>query len=395
MRRSRSRVAACALVAACGHADPPLGGDGAPGPGVDAPPSHDGKVPIFIAQGTLGRTIISCDDGRTWVANHSWDVDGDALMCGMVQDGVRCGQSTCSYVVGDQCVPLTCCDDTPDIPEGVAFGPDAIVGAWGHGKPGALRTTTDGAIWTTTETSYAYSVAYGSGRFVAAGNRRTEWSTDGRVWMPGGDAAFNTNGSPVRSFGYGDFGAGGRFVAVSAGGGLRDILVSSDGGLTWKRPSVVPDSCALGVGTNGGDILGGPDGLLLIVDGHGTACWSRDGGDTWSVSPTGLTQIASHGMWTGTEFRYWGENQMVASSDGMSWHATPLATPTRIGPTARSDAGTFVAVPYVFDSYERQHMLRSTDDGITWEPLAIEAFPQGHAIYRIGFGYANPSEVCP
>ena len=73
---------------------------------------------------------------------------------------------------------------------------------------------------------------------------------------------------------------------------------------------------------------------------------------------------------------------------------TPLTVPQRIGPTARSDAGTVVAVPYLFDDYERQHMLRSSDGGLTWTELAPEAFPQGHSIFRISFGYADPSELC-
>src|SRR5215208_3215992 len=69
-------------------------------------------VPIFIAQGMLGRTTISCDDGRTWVGDHSWEIDGDAMMCGMPQD-VRCGTSTCSYQINNQCEQHQCCNDTP------------------------------------------------------------------------------------------------------------------------------------------------------------------------------------------------------------------------------------------------------------------------------------------
>ena len=49
----------------------------------DAPTAPPGKVPMFIAQGTLGRTIVSCDDGQTWVGDHSWSSDGDPMMCKM------------------------------------------------------------------------------------------------------------------------------------------------------------------------------------------------------------------------------------------------------------------------------------------------------------------------
>src|SRR5262245_24536288 len=68
----------------------PSGGDGGPSPTA-------GKVPMFVGQGYLGRTIVSCDDGKTWVGNHAWDTDGDPMVCGMKQDK-RCGD-TCSYSV--------------------------------------------------------------------------------------------------------------------------------------------------------------------------------------------------------------------------------------------------------------------------------------------------------
>jgi hypothetical protein len=35
-------------------------------------------VPIFVALGYQGRTTVSCDDGKTWIANRS---DDDAVEC--------------------------------------------------------------------------------------------------------------------------------------------------------------------------------------------------------------------------------------------------------------------------------------------------------------------------
>jgi len=360
----------------------------APDAALDTTPS--GRLAMFVAQGQVGRTIVSCDDGASWVGKHSWDIDGDPLMCSRVQDAT-CGQTTCSYEIGGQCVDIQCCDDTPDVPEGVAFGADAIVGAWGHGKPGAIRTSHDGIAWSTEEISYAYSVASGGGRFVAAGNPQTSWSNDGIIWTKGGDAKFATMGSPVRAIGYGDS-LGGRFVAVSAGGGLRDILVSSDGGVSWWRPSTIPDSCALGVGAGGGGILGF-NGILLIVDSNGIACRSTDGGVTWAVYPTGVTQVPSQLVWTGHELAFWSQNMMMHSSDGITWDATPMVTQTAIGPVAVSDSGTYVAIRYIFDSYARQYFLRSTD-GLTWEQLPVAATVQSHPIFHIAFGYADQSALC-
>ena len=378
------------------------GGEGAGAGGIGGQPA--GKVPIFVAQGNVGRTMVSCDDGQTWVGNHSWDIDGDPLMCGMKQD-VTCFEGMCSYLNPNDgtCIQMGCCNDTPDVPEGVAFGNETFAGVWSHGGiPGAIRTSTDGIEWVTRGTSNSFSIAFGGGRFVASGNPETAWSTDGVTWTDGGKAEFNTTGSPVRSFGYGETQGGGRFVSVSAGNG-RDILVSSDGGLSWWRPKIIPDDCvAGGTGNGGGGVLAG-NGVLLIVDQSGNACRSTDGGETWSVSKTGLTAIYSDGVWTGSEFLYWGHDMpntaspaiaMISSADGETWTSTPMVTATRIGPVARSDSGTFVALPYLWDGYDKQHFLRSTD-GVTWTDLPTTSFVQSHPIFRVAFGYASPSSLCP
>src|SRR5438045_724793 len=91
--------------AAAPESPPASGGSGTDGvgAGTDAGPSADtspppGKVAIFMAQGMLGRTMISCDDGNTWVGNRSWELEGDAFLCGIKQTNKRCGGATpCSY----------------------------------------------------------------------------------------------------------------------------------------------------------------------------------------------------------------------------------------------------------------------------------------------------------
>jgi hypothetical protein len=85
---------------------------------------------------------------------------------------------------------------------------------------------------------------------------------------------------------------------------------------------------------------------------------------------------------------------MLHSSDGISWQATPQVTQTPIGPVARSDQGTFVAIRYLYDGYDRQHFLRSTD-GVTWNTVPDSSVVASHPIFHIAFGYAERSEVCP
>jgi hypothetical protein len=385
-----------------GGAEPAeAGGDG---PTADVtPPTPDSgadahapsKVKIFVAQGSLGRTTISCDDGRTWVGNHSWDIDGDPLLCGKKQSGICYGTGTCSYTIDQQCVDRQCCNDTPDVAKGVAFGNGTLVATWGWGSPGAVRRSVNGIDWVTTHSNDSFGgLAFGGGRFVAA-SRAPFYSTDGTAWTAGGAADFrNADGTimwSVRRFAYADV-AGGRFVAVASGDTSNDMLVSSDGGVTWWRPSVRPATCATAVSTYGGIVSG--NGVIVIVSQDATACRSTDGGKTWSVSPTGLTQILSHGVWTGTEFRFWGDDMyMVSSADGATWTKTPMATPTRLGPVARSDGGTLVAVGNVWEGYDQQTFYRSTD-GLTWDKLPPTAFVPSHGIFYIAYGEAEPSPAC-
>jgi hypothetical protein len=355
-----------------------------------------GKIPIFVAQGDMGRTMVSCDDGNTWVGNRSWDLEGDPLVCGSKQ-AKRCTDMNCSYSVNGQCKTEPCCYDTPDISKGVIYGAGAFVATWGWGQPGSVRRSTNGIDWTTTHPDDSFGgVAFGSGKFVVA-SRTPFFSGDGSTWTASKGADFrNADGSTmwsVRRFAYADYQGEGRFVAVASGNTDRDMLVSSDGGQTWWRPTTIPSACAIDVSTYGG-IVSGND-VIVIVDQHANACRSTDGGKTWSLTATGLTQVLSHGVWTGKEFRFWGDDAyMVTSADGATWSKTKMATPMRLGPVAMGGSGTLVGTGSVWDGYEKQHFFRSTD-GLTWKSLATTAFVQGHNVLYLAFGYADPSTTCP
>jgi hypothetical protein len=360
----------------------------------DAGPADAGNfVPLFVAQGMMGRTTISCDDGETWVANHSWDLDADPLVCGSTQM-VTCWQGSETFDTTGQCQTFSPpCIDSPDVAKGVAFGNGTFVATWGWGPTGVVRQSSNGIDWTTTHAGDPFGgVVFGAGRFVLS-SRSPFWSTDGANWTAGQTANFQQPDGggilwSVRRFAYADY-QGGRFIAVSDG----VLLISSDGGETWHSPTVPPQFG--GAVSDYGDVLYG-NGLIVIIDSAGTVNVSSDGGDTWTTYQTGQTQILSRGIWTGTEFWIWANGYRLSSPDGKTWTQTPLTGESWIeGVVARSPlTGTLVAVQNEWNGYSQQVLLRSAD-GVNWDLLPASAFVASHPLWAITFGYAPPSAACP
>jgi hypothetical protein len=356
------------------------------------------KVGVFIAQGTFGRTTISCDDGHTWVGNHSWDLDADPMMCSAKQT-VTCSNTTCPFSPGpsNTCQQTACCIDSPGTPKGIAYGNGTFVASWGWGGGGwgTVRTSTNGVDWKETYKTGGFGdVAYGAGHFVAA-SPSAIWSADGSSWT-GAKADYRDSAGAivwsVRRMGYADY-MGGRFITYATPNPAQ--LISSDGGKTWWKPSVWPAACAAGGISTYGDIIYG-NNTIVIVDYAGMACRSTDGGVTWSTSPTGVTTILSRGVFTGTEFRFWGQGIMISSTDGVNWKQTALpGSPWIEGPVVRSpDTGTYAAVGNIWDGYAKQRLLRSTD-GVNWETLAAGTFVASHPLMYMTYGYVDASPTCP
>jgi hypothetical protein len=358
-------------------------------------------VGVFLAQGSVGRTTLSCDDGRTWILNRSYDQEGSAEACGEV-DEVVCFQagSPCSYfhAQDELCKEMTdsCdCDHHPGADKGIVFGAERFVATWGWGPPGAVKTSQDGVDWQIVVDKVTYAgIAFGNGTFVT-GARQPKVSTDGLVWTNGGPADFRNAADQVihnaRDVGFADT-QGGVFVAGASSNGVgSDLLVSRDNGASWTRPA--------GSWECGGDFTGVAGGNDVIVVTFGDkSCRSTDGGT--SFAPTSLAGAVAV-LFDGTQFVAWSSTQRFTSSDGGTWTATPLViqglgagrsfTP---GPVARSaETGTYVSVRSGWGQwYAQQDFYRSTD-GVTWEVLPAESFEASHRIRHIAFGYVDAS-VC-
>lgn len=342
-------------------------GGGGQGPAGGSTGSGGGgasdRVPVLIAQGHLGRTTISCDDGRTWIRDRS------------VDDTLRC------Y---DEATGNLDCDHHPFAARGIAFGDDTFVLTWGWGPPGEVQRSTDLDAWETVVTGTTFAdVAHAGGRFVANGGTTLVSDDAGLTWAPGGDLGLSIN---TRSI---DVDATtGTFVVTGESGDQRAIVRSADG-VTWTAATTRPDACVTGY--RGGASSGG---TLVIGTSSGAACVSRDAGDTWEVVQLG-ERFTSGVLHDGAAFVVYEGGTRHRSVDGTTWESAPIAPAgIAIGTAAVSAQGTFVAVNEGWNRwYEQQRFYRS-EDGLTWEELPEGAHARSHPVYFMAAGTAAPSPGC-
>ncbi|MCB9637406.1 MAG: hypothetical protein H6727_00675 [Myxococcales bacterium] len=374
-------------------------GDG--GPVEVTPEPQNNTVAVFMAQGDIGRTMMSCDDGLTWKANRSWELEGDAAVCGKISQ-IECYNLPCDFMNKTTCETKTpCdCDHHPGAPLGMAYGDGWFVGTWGWGPPGSVRRSQDGINWETVITGTTFGgIDYGASTFVT-GDRSPRVSSDGgKTWTMGGKADLkDTTGTVwnVRSFAFAGVGdASGRFIVTGQSGTLRDVLISADKGQTWNRPNNLDRDCADGVR----GIVGG-NGVILILTGQGNVCRSTDAGQTFTKSALPATP-STKTIWDGTNFHYWVSNKRYSSPDGVTWTATNMVVTgggnISLGAIERSSiTGTYVSVRGGWANwYSKQEFYRSTD-GINWTRLPATDFTASHRIRHIRFGYVKRSaKGCP
>jgi hypothetical protein len=305
--------------------------------------------------------MISCDDGRTWVADRSSQEWG--------------------YCDGRDC------DHSPDAGRGITWGDGWFFAAFGWGSPGTVRRSRDGANWETILDGSSFGgVVYGNGRLVAA-SRSGRYSDDaGDIWHDFDSVDLSV--WSVRDAAFVPY-DGGRFI-MAASDGRTEIVVSKDGAV-WSQPESAPADC--GGGSYQGRIVFGKGTIVMTRD-NGVVCYSTDGGQNWS-SKTIADSLRSNGVWTGSEFMVWNYGSLYRSSDGQNWTVEDtMPADIDLGVVAVSDRGTMVGVTNHWQQhYDAQTFYRS-DDGVHWEILPSTAYTGGHPIKAIAFGYGQPSDHC-
>lgn len=187
------------------------------------------------AQGHAGRTIISCDDGRTWVADRS------------DEEWNYCSNNDCDHGSGAG--------------RGITWGDGWFFATFGWGSPGTVRRSRDGVSWEPVLDGETFGgLVYGNARLVAASRNGQYSDDDGGTWSDFGSVALSTwNVRDAALVPY----DGGRFI-MTARDDVSEIVVSTDG-VSWTQPQSAPSDC--GGGSYQGRIVYGNGTIVGVTNG--------------------------------------------------------------------------------------------------------------------------------
>ncbi len=342
-------------------------------PPVPPPPISANKVDVFMASGKMGRTVMSCDDGLTWINNRS---DNDNARCWVTGDP--------NYVE---------CDHSPASSTGLDVGTDGwFYTQYGWGYDGTVRKSRDGKTWQTIK-----SGGWGGGLAVANNNVFQIWESG---WSTSKDQGATWQGV-VQNFNF-DHAFTKRAGQKLFNRGRKDgeLAVSLDSGISWKlAPSFLSgwgDSFAEGNGlivSTGNSYLPGTGTVT-----SGNAARSTDNGATWTALAVFQNEgWASNIIFNGTHFINWSNGLVWKSVDGLKWTSVPFVIDKYNSKywsgsiSFNPRTGTYVSIIGNWGSwYATQIAIRSTD-GVTWTVLDAQQFLGGHPIFKIVSGEMDAS----
>ena len=326
-----------------------------------------GKVPLLVAFGHGDRTVVSLDDGKTWVANQYVD-DGEP-------DDKRYSEHQMRAI-------------------DLKYDNGVFVKWLGWNGPVKISRSTNGVDWQIVadrNQDWAWSGGGADGVFLYGVGRSAWRSTDGATTWTETDPGVRIGHT---KFIHGDE-AEDRWVKYGDG----KIAYSTDNGVTWtegKLSDPEKSYCLKGDGAYG-------DGQFVIVGNRGAkgargpylGCWSSDGGKTWQLSneiedrPAGV-------LWTGDRFLLYARNGVVLESDsGKHWTKVEEATSNTRGFNSftRTDKGTFIAIEGSGGKPKagtKTEVFRSTD-GLNWDVVSFDA--PGDQLAFVEFGYGEKPAV--
>ncbi len=227
---------------------------------------------------------------------------------------------------------------------GIAYGSGLYVAA---GERGTILTSTNGTNWFLQARRVdlqLQGIAFGTGAFVAVGDLGTILSSgNGTNWT----YRYTAPAATLRAVTY----ANGRFVAVGDGPGQTFALVSTNGA-DWDRTTVP------GIYANRAVAFGNG---IFVAAGSGNIMISTNGLD-WIVTRSGLSSEIEGITFAQNQFIAVGDNGlMLGSADGMSWTTRNSGVTRRLLGVTYS-AGKFIAVGV-------RGMIITSSDALTWSAV--------------------------
>lgn len=369
---------------------------------------HDANVAtagrtIMVALGDLGRSTISCDGGRTWVADTdltSVEAVRDDVFCGVDPGSLRCEDGPCTVRRDGECAeaPECACSEAPFV-----FEAGAYAQGWLFKQVSGrdlLQRSRDGVDWeiVANETRGPTSAVFAAGeRLVRIGLDElttVAWVSDdeGATWteQPAGlEETFN----PWKTF---DFRYDGQTVGLvfdTVGRVLR-----TEDGSSFELVDL-PSSCRLppGVFVTAGKV---------VTINPTSICVSEDGGRTFTEREMNLrTQM--HADFGGTNSsvttdgtahyltcRSFGRQgpAILRTEDGENWE--DIGSPGReidLNPIVFEPAeDRFVAWRGSFDSQS----VWVSPDGVSWTEAAA-TFTKSHTIRQLFVVEVPDDFSCP
>ncbi len=320
---------------------------------------------IFIGSGHGGRTVMSCDDGLSWI-NDRLDIGADT---------------------GDHSASAS---------RGIDAGNGFIYANYGWGYNGSVRRSPDGINWTVIhDGTWGGGIAYGKD-YLFHGAEGGGWflsNNNGTSWLQLKSADI---GDINNQFDHPSITRLNNKIFVY--GRNQKLGISYDQGRTWKLIT----SGFLG-NTERRTFAEG-NGVIVSFSydyaiNEGNVSRSTDNGQTWTGFVLGgnWSQI----VFNGSQFVGWSRGQTWKSSDGLTWTSSPTKIDGILAPgwwTATTqynpNTGTYVGILSAWaNEYDKQKAYRSKD-GINWTTLDATKFKGGTSMHSMIVGEID-QKYCP
>jgi hypothetical protein len=232
-------------------------------------------------------------------------------------------------------------------------------------------------------------IAYGDGKFVAVGDKKIAYSSDGITWTAVNNISFSVNDI---AYGNSKFVAVGFDIGILGHGAGGKIMYSSDG-VNWTAAMITPFT-PFGKDAIGSIVYGNGMFVAASKDKDGKLAYSPDGIKWTDVKKFPFKIKIIDIAYCGGKFFVFDiqdKGELAYSSDGVNWTAmtNPLGKKNNIKNIVYGN-GKFVAVGYDKSRNGSAVALAYSSDGINWTVATSFIYvPMYHTNNNNGIAYGD------